>query len=208
MASESIAQRGAARGRGRSRGRGRGTRGQGTTRRQQSKSTGQNIVRLQQGPGDGGEGGAGNAGLVAEHNWTPDCGRGSIFDSAGGRGIESHTLDAEVDLDEELAEVDEEQSRPIQERQSLSSTAEHLLSCLVAACQSVLSESKDFHIFSSASDILETLKSGNPWSTSAEFHTNTIESIYNRCLLAETSVSCAQFIFALNIMQFRIKMER
>ncbi|KJA14901.1 hypothetical protein HYPSUDRAFT_1070930 [Hypholoma sublateritium FD-334 SS-4] len=203
--------RGSGRGRGRGRGQGRGCgrgRGQGRgsgTRGQSSTSTNHNIVR--RGPGDGGAGGAENGGLVALHNWTPDCGRGSIFDGLGGRAIESSAVDPDINLDEELAELDEEQSRPIQESQSLSLSAQHLFSCLVAACKSVLSESSDSHIFSSASNILATLKSGDPWQTSVAFNDNSIAAIAERCVLSDTSVSCAQLTHALNLMQFRIKME-
>ena len=189
---------GSVQGRGQSHGRGRGS---GT----HGQSTSANHRR---GPGDGGAGEAENGGLVALHNWTPDCGRGSIFDGVGGRAIESYAVDPDINLDEELSEVDEEQSRPTPESQSLSLSAEHLLSCLVAACSSVLSESSDSHLFSSASNILATLKSGEPWQTPAAFNDNSIEGIADRCVLSDTSVSCAQLIHALNLMQFRIKMER
>ncbi len=97
---------------------------------------------------------------------------------------------------------------PIQETQPLSRSAEHLLSCLVAACNSVLSESSDSHIFSSATLILQTLKSGDPWQTSAAFYDNSIAAIAERCVLSDNSVSCAQLVHALNLMQFRIKIER
>ncbi len=121
--------RGRGRGRGKGRGRGRGIRGAA--------------------PGGEGDGGAGNPGLVAGHNWTPDCGRGSKSNLSASNAVEPHIsdVDVEIDIDQELAEVDAEQSRPDHERQPLSLATMHLLSCMVAACQSILSESGDSHFF-------------------------------------------------------------
>lgn len=91
--------------------------------------------------------------------------------------MDGYTLVKDTHFEIKDAEVNEKHSWPIQKHQSLSLQAEHLLLCLIAACRSILSEPKDFHIFSSASNILETLKSGNSWNALAEFHNHTIESI-------------------------------
>lgn len=158
--------------------------------------------------GGGGDGG-GNAGGGHAVNWDPECRRGGWFLRQD--ALERH---GEALLeDEELEETQEE--RPIPENQVLFSEANHFLSCLAAACRSIVSSNSNSSSIASSSvtstsaiSLLKRLVAENPWDATNPYFDDSLLSIALRCKASEDTVSCAHFISFLNQMQFRVKVER
>ena len=97
-------------------------------------------------------------------------------------------------------------TRPIPEKQALSTSTTHLLSTLAGSCRAVTSSTAT--VFNNASDILKSLVSGHSYdSVQPAFHNNTLLAIAHRCDLAERLVESSQFILSLNLIQFRTKIE-
>lgn len=165
---------------------------------------GQSNVGAGGGHGGGNTGGGGHA-----VNWDPDCRRGGWF--LNQRALESHR-EALLE-EEELDDIREVQPTP--ENQVLFPDANHFLSCLAAACRSISSNSTSKSSITSSSvtstsavSLLERLVAENPWNATGPYVDDSLASIALRCKASEDAVSCAQFISFLNLMQFRVKVER
>jgi hypothetical protein len=97
-------------------------------------------------------------------------------------------------------------THPIPEKQALSTSTTHLLSTLAGSCRAVTSSSAT--VFNNASNVLKSLVSGHSYDcVQPSFHNNTLLAIAHRCDLAERLVESSQFIFSLNLIQFRTKIE-
>jgi hypothetical protein len=119
----------------------------------------------------------------------------------------------EEDIDKMFDKVDEvphgneeHSSRPVQETQVLSTATIHVLSTLAGSCRAVTSSSPT--IFNNAIDVLKSLTTGHSWdSIQSSFQQNTLSDIAHRCVLSEKLVESSQVMYALNLIQFRSKIE-
>ena len=97
-------------------------------------------------------------------------------------------------------------THPIQETQVLSTATLHLLSTLAGSCRAVTSSSAT--VFNNATEVLKSLTTGHSWdSIQSSFQVNTLLAIAQRCDLSERLVESSQVIYALNLIQFRTKIE-
>ena len=160
--------------------------------------------------GAGGGGGGGGGGGVA----IDKCSRGGVklWSNAGARVNvdveEGGEEEEEGDIDDMFDQIGERLSaRPIPEKQILSTSTTHLISTLAGSCRAVTSSSTAT-VFNNASNVLKSLISGHSYdSVQPAFHNNTFLAIAHRCDLAERLVESSQFIFSLNLIQFRTKIE-
>lgn len=186
----------------------------------------------------GGRGGSGagighGAGWVQNHNWHPDCRRGSrklnLISGGVARAGMNVSDDDNLDVDVEfngLANQAMEEGNPeeghleggqgaftghpdpsINESQVLSEQARCVILKLSKSCKAILSESSKY--YTDASQILEMLVGESPvWNANTAFADNSMEAVASRCQHAERLVSCAKFIHALALIHFRTKVER
>jgi hypothetical protein len=161
--------------------------------------------RLKVGSGGGGGGGGGGGDKVS------NCSR-------GGRKLGSNHAKMNLDVEDEDGDEDEDDidqifetrpSRPLSEEQVLSSSTISVLSTLAASCRAVISPSTaTATIFNSATDVLKSLVEGHPWdSVQSSFQVNTLLAIAERCGFSDRVVESSQFIFSLNLIQYRAKIE-
>jgi hypothetical protein len=95
---------------------------------------------------------------------------------------------------------------PIQETQVLSTATLHLLSTLAGSCRAVTSSAAT--VFNNASEVFKSLTIGHPWDPiQSSFQENSLLDIAHRCELSEKLVESSQVIYALNLIQFRTKIE-
>lgn len=168
--------------------------------------------RGQRGRGAGAGVGGGLGGVqVQNHNWRPDCNRGSgKFNLTSGK-VARAQADASVEDDIE-DDIDDEFSAgnpcpPVNESQALSEQARSILLKLSKSCQAILSESSKY--YTDASQILEMLVGESPtWNANTAFADNSMEAIMSRCQHAERLVSCGKFTQFLALIHFRTKVER
>ena len=162
------------------------------------------------GGGGGGNPGGGEGGGDAV-NWDPECRRGGYF--LRQPALESLQEVAPADMDE----VQQEQCIP--ENAVLSPDSSHFLSRIAAACRSIVSSNADENISpstiasssvtsTSAISLLEKLVAEDPWNNADPFFDNSLASIVQRCKASEDTISCAQLVYFLNLIQFRTKVER
>jgi hypothetical protein len=168
-------------------------------------------IRSKRGRGRRGGGGGGGGGLggglggAQNHNWRPDCNRGSgRLDLISANVARAHVND---DNDEEFELEDAHPSA--NESQALSEQARSVLLKLSKSCQAILNETGSSKYYTDASQILEMLVGESPtWNANSAFADNSMEAIVSRCQHAERLVSCAKFIHALALIHFRTKVER
>jgi hypothetical protein len=181
--------------------------------------------RGRRGRGAGIGGGLGGLGGVQNHNWRPDCNRGSgKLNLISGNVARAH-VNASVsddDNDEEFnPELEDAQPEggqgafagntypSVNESQALSEQARSVLLKLSKSCQAILNETGSSKYYTDASQILEMLVGESPtWNANSAFADNSMEAIVSRCQRAERLVSCAKFIHALALIHFRTKVER
>jgi hypothetical protein len=136
----------------------------------------------------------------------------------GEEGEEETDIDDMFDQIAEESQVNDDESgpalplslstHPIPEKQALSTSTIHLLSTLAGSCRAVTSSESTATVFNNASNVLKSLVSGHSYdSVQPAFHDNTLLAIAHRCDLAERLVESSQFIFTLNLIQFRTKIE-
>jgi len=96
---------------------------------------------------------------------------------------------------------------PIPEKQVLYMATTYLLSTLAGSCRAVTSFTA--MVFNNTSEILESLVSGHSWDSiiQSAFLDNSLLAIAHHCSLADGLVESSQFIFSLNLIQFRTKIE-
>ena len=156
------------------------------------------------GGGGGGGGGAGD-GIVAEHNWRPDCRRGG----AGLRRFVGGLTPAQwVEAEEEEDDDDDEHEiQPVYERQVHSAAANHIISSLAVAARH-LNSNTGCSLLPDAARVLQTLVEGRAWDSMGNFYDNSLDSIIQRCVRSEELGACSTFIDAINKIHFRTKVER
>jgi hypothetical protein len=154
------------------------------------------------------EGGGGGGGAIDK------CSRGGVkLRSNAGARVNIDVEDEDEEEEEEEGDIDvmfnqtpSLSTRPIPEKQALSTSTTHLLSTVAGSCRAVTSSSAT--VFNNASNVLKSLISGHSYdSIQPAFHDNTLLAIAHRCDLAERLVESSQFIFSLNLIQFRTKIE-
>ena len=169
-------------------------------------------------------------GVVGGGGDVPECNRGGMkLRSSMGRKVNIDVEDGDEDEDEDGDEDEDDDfdqmfdqigkeshgneedsvqqlTRPILETQILSPATIHVLSTLAGSCRAVTSSTAT--VFNNATEVLKSLTTGHQWdSIQSSFQENTLLDIAHRCELSERLVESSQVIYALNLIQFRTKIE-
>jgi len=96
---------------------------------------------------------------------------------------------------------------PVSEQQSLPNRAHHFMLAISMVCENVVENSEDS---SYVSEVFQSLSEGTDLSSTVPsvMATDSLENLAMRCILAEDTAACLDFVYMLNCIQLRCKIIR